>query len=65
MDPAYFVKIFPSWLLVSGKPHRTAPISGKPHVSGKPHGYRFLQVSQPVGHGRIFDGSRWSIIQIE
>jgi len=51
MDPAYFVKIFPL-LTVSGKPHHSALIV-------------YSRVSQPTGHGRIFDGSRPCIIEIE
>jgi len=45
MDPAYFVKFFPCWFLVSCMLHHSALII-------------YSRVSQPVSHGRIFDVSR-------
>ena len=51
MDPAYVLK-FPL-LLFSLR--YAAPLGFD----------RFLQVSQPVGHGRSFDGSRPGIIEVE
>jgi len=50
MDPSYFVSF--CWLLVSGKPHHSALLV-------------YTRISQPVGHGRIVDGSRPGIIEIE
>ena len=51
-EPGSFHQFFPCWLVVSGKPRHLALIV-------------YSRVSQPVGHGRIFDGSRPGIIEIE
>jgi len=51
-DTAYFVKFFPCLILVSGKPHHSTLIV-------------YSRVSEPVDHGRIFDGSPAGIIETE
>ena len=52
MDQAYFVNFFSGGVLVSGKPHHSALLV-------------YSRVSQPVGHGLIFDDSRPDIIETE
>jgi len=50
MDPDISSNILPGWLLVSNNPHQLALIICS-------------RVSQPMGHGRIFDESRPGIIE--
>jgi len=52
IDLAYIVKNFPCWLSVFGKSHHLVLIL-------------YSWISQPMGHGRIFDCSRPGIIEIE